>query len=479
MRNKKTIKIAGAVLLTMMNIVCSCRVDEIPGLEARYVSGVVATENGIETKAAASSQHLRTVEIDEAGLNLFVTLSRSVNTSNPFAGGVATKGAIISEAGIGFKMAMVTNEGKLYKEGTAEPSGTGDYWSMYSGGAKVEWPSNADAGTTYDFYAFLGGQQTFTYGRPSQLGYTGNDPAPADAQGVTGDAQAMQDVLVAYTADFVHDHATYATKAGLVPLHFYHALAAVRFNVTPDVRRVTINGIAKDGVAKVVDVDPSEEDDFTKAFEWTAGETKVSYSQSNTGSAEDLTFFIVPQTLSEVTITFEVEKDGVTHQITTPAGRLGTTAWTAGYIYKYTIDSATEGNVGIRVVEKFLANLKTKDNVGVRNVARSTVYVRAYVVGNWCDDNHNVVASWDGSAITYEAGENKPWFKDGKYYYFKNPLVGYATTDDLIKTFTDNSAAPKAGLHLELKVLSQGIEWDKEKVKVKTAWGESIASRLN
>lgn len=470
----------GAVLLA--NIFCSCRVDEIPGLEVRYVSGVVSTENGIETKAASAAQHLQTVEINEDGLDLFVTASRSVNTDNPFTGGAATKGAIITEAQIGFKMAMVTSAGKLYKEGTAEYSGTGDYWSMFSGGAKVEWPSDADAGVPYDFYAFLGNVQEFTYGETSQLSYTGNTPEPADAMGKTGDAQAMQDVLVAYTADFVHDHATYATKAGLVPLHFYHALAAVRFNVTPDVRRVTINGVAKDGVANVLSVDPTEEDDFTKAFSWTAGKTKVSYSQSNTGKAEDLTFFIVPQTLSEVTVTFEVEKDGITHQITTPAGRLGTSSWTAGYIYKYTIDSATEGNVGIRVVEEFLANVSTKNHIGARSSARSTVYARAYVVGNWClEGSHVVYAPWSDKDVKYEiTGEGAPWFKYGDYYYCKDPIVAYTSSEDLIKQYIENKASrPRGDLHLELHVLTQAVEWDAAKANVTAAWGSEVASRLN
>ncbi len=440
----------------------SCQKDEIKGgADSRYVTLAVTAEEGVETKSAGSM--FETVEIVEDGMSLFVDASVSVNRMNPFTA-VATKGAEVTKENIEeFNVLMTGTNGDTFSAaGIAKPETSGmSHWAIYNDTKKVEWP-NHDGSVKYDFLAYY--LQSTNSSFATSGAYTGPES--------TVSAKDMNDFLVAKTYGRTHSESTYHSGEDNVPIHFYHPLAAVKFNVNGAViTKVTINNLKKDGTVAVKDVEYMDNVSFASAIEWSDLSGKVSYSQSFTETNSEM-FFIVPQDLADVTLTFDIIKDGATHQFSTKAKNLGTASWDAGYVYNYTVDTNPAGNVGITVVEDtFNATSNIKEHVRVHNDMRSTTFIRAYVLANWCNAKGVIVSNYDG-----EIGYNEAdWTKSGKFYYSNSPVVGFTDSKDLVSRFTFNrNEKPADNLHLEVKIIAQAIEWDSSVSEAKdAAWSSS------
>lgn len=132
------------------------------------------------------------------------------------------------------------------------------------------------------------------------------------------------------------------------------------------------------------------------------------------------------------------------------------------------------GEVTCKVVEDFKDGYATKKNVAIENTGNTTAYIRAAIVGNWVNDEGEVVASadpwtFDNSII------GSGWAKgsDG-YYYHKAPVDAGKQTSDLFDSYTAPSDGPD-GAHLEMTIICQAIQSEPAKV-VTRVWPVTVGS---
>lgn len=446
---------------------------------------------------ASSDEWLQPVDLSEAGFSLIVTPSISVNTAAPVPQNDGTKGAIVTKeslladcAASGIPMYMLTTAGgsTSAKEGVLKQNadGSDEFWSLYgSDGKKIDWVEASEmSGATASFFSYYDKASAeviaavdytalkFTYtGRVSQFSLGTSDPGDAI------DASKMEDFIVAYTASIDHqtDHGT-NTQTNSVSLHYYHPLAAVRF-VAPtgdssvSISRVTISNVKTGGtVTYNTGTDISSATAFKTAFNWVPGDARGNYAQKFSSEVNDMTFFIVPQSLDDVVVTFNiVHTSGGTeheHQLTAQASKLGTTSWDQGYIYTYTLDTNALGKVDIDILENFTPGGTVKSNVRIENLVQSTAFVRAKAVAYWCTDSGKIIANCPLPDTIYNTTN---WLKgvDG-YYYCNLPVRGYSESPVFINSFTQPSAADSGianadqiyGLHVEMSIMAQAVESD-------------------
>lgn len=174
----------------------------------------------------------------------------------------------------------------------------------------------------------------------------------------TEDAKAQPDLMLAYNS-------TEKTADGSVPMHFRHALAAIRFQtkdvVTGTIKSISVGGVygqgscVFDGAAalagdKVVD----ENSAMPECFTWTTTGRVTEYTQAinveNTqGTSQDVTanageattFMMIPQQLTdEAYIIVEIETpEGTLVKFSGLIGTDGAT-WEAGKTYTYIISAS-------------------------------------------------------------------------------------------------------------------------------------------
>lgn len=113
------------------------------------------------------------------------------------------------------------------------------------------------------------------------------------------------------------------------------------------------------------------------------------------------------------------------------------------------------GEVTCKVVEEFDGT--TKENVAIENTGNTTAYIRAAIVGNWVNDEDEVVASADPWSFDNEI-IGSGWAKgnDG-YYYHKAPVDAGKQTSNLFNSYTAPSDGPE-GAHLEMTIICQAIQ---------------------
>lgn len=199
---------------------------------------------------------------------------------------------------------------------------------------------------------------------------------------VPADFQAQKDLLFAYNVEARHFNETDSgyevdPNNGVGTRHngkfdskfdvrFYHALAAVKFVLAPEegtsglaagtktiskntnVRKITLSGVLDSGTCAV---SGSGTGAGTVSFVWTPGSTTkdfvYEYDESDpkllgrrggsTGfcSAEDGVLFMIPQNLSDVTITVEFMKFNNPSSTVTRTRAISTSKWEAGKYYVY------------------------------------------------------------------------------------------------------------------------------------------------
>ncbi len=172
------------------------------------------------------------------------------------------------------------------------------------------------------------------------------------------DAEAQPDLMFAYNS-------TAKTADGSVPMHFRHALSAIRFKtddvVSGTIKSITIGNVygkgtcVFDGTAALASEKVTGDDsEMPACFTWTAaGEADCSYMQTINvanvqGTPQDLTanageattFMMIPQTLPAdafVKVVIETE-DGFSVVF---QGSIGGGSWEAGKTYTYTISASS------------------------------------------------------------------------------------------------------------------------------------------
>ncbi len=125
------------------------------------------------------------------------------------------------------------------------------------------------------------------------------------------------------------------------------------------------------------------------------------------------------------------------------------------------------------IEETFPDPYTEKEDVYINNPGEVDVYVRAKVVGNWCDEEGNIVTAWNDN-IVYNAED---WEKGGDgYYYHKGKVAAGGKTGNLFDSYTYTSADIPAGAHhLEMTILHQSVQAEPAQA-VMDLWGEAAAA---
>ena len=128
----------------------------------------------------------------------------------------------------------------------------------------------------------------------------------------------------------------------------------------------------------------------------------------------------------------------------------------------------TPGEMSSTITEEF--NKTTKSSVVINNTGDTSAYIRVAVVGNWQDDEGNVVEAWTPA---FTVGTD--WIKgsDG-YYYYTKPVAKGGSTTDLLGSSISGTDSSKPGLHLEVTVIQQSIQAEPTSAVVE-AWGVTVS----
>ena len=150
---------------------------------------------------------------------------------------------------------------------------------------------------------------------------------------------------------------------------------------------------------------------------------------------------------------------------------IGTVGGTIAWLQVKTdpiVNVFTPGTVDCEVEEDTFDRV-TKKNVKIQNTGDTKAYIRAAIVGYWCDTEGNIVAPWDNPIETPTG-----WSKSGDYYYCDTAVEPSEYTPVLITSYTAPDA-PVEGAHLVIDILAQAIQAEPEKARTE-AWGYPAAS---
>jgi len=483
MKTIKSLSLAVFSILAANFVFTSCNLDELTGgRNGGKISIVVSSDAGVTTKSLAESKIYETIDLSTEDFPFYLSLTQSPYTASPFSEPM-TKGTVVTTDNIkdrtSFNINMLLNGSTDYEA----IDGTKNNRALYSDGEwtlehHAEFPDGKD--DKLDFWAFsYGNECTYTKGSSfAEFTYTGITPGNN-----FNDAESMTDFLVANTKGQTEVN-------NPVNIHFYHALAAVRFNIPASFIteleadqykqvKVRISGVKKSGTATYTGTAP-------EYFEWELGEesASVSYTQTifdinNTDytSAEytqnnikgvypeaSRTLFIIPQELDNVMMTFYIVNNKNKEYVLSTK-KLAASEWKPGYIYNYTVGNDVMGTVGVKVTENVFDKV-AKENVRVELTSSAASYIRVAIVANWFTSgtSSKVYAPYTG-VIEYNTTK---WVKspyDG-YYYYKNPILGYTSTEALIgegeNAFKCTSPEPASpfNLHVEMNIIAQAVTYD-------------------
>lgn len=310
---------------------------------------------------------------------------------------------------------------------------------------------------------------------------------------VPANASDQTDILMGYyKGDGTTGTGDDAKRTGTAGIHFYHPLTAVTFKAgtidgIKSINDISISGIYGSGKATMnattvgnAEADPDNRK-VEEAFTWSdcSGSITLSQSVSTSGapaSGAELgeAFLLIPQQFDDkstarISVTLTLD-DGSSCTLYSP---LISTEWLAGHSYCYTI-GYTEGNVSVTTEGGFTPASVT--NVAVSNTGDISGYVRVLVIANWVNASGDIVQSinLESEGTFTEMATSDKWVKhtDG-YYYYKKGLSPGSTTTPLFGSYTP-TAAPSAGLSLDMRVISQGVKYTEDAALAKSAWGTGI-----
>lgn len=323
------------------------------------------------TKAGEDPVAVRTIDIpgEDATDGLFITEYVSYNTDGipgylPTKGAVTTTGSINSD-GEEFKIDAYLSA-DIASMTDAEVSDKNNFHfidgkTVICDGSEWNWNGidaplwrNKVATTFWSYYPVEVAGRTLTL--PADL--AGNDDQaklsftyslPASCTGTPYiDAQNQQDLLFAY------NNKTYTGEDNTVNIHFYHALAAIRFDVTEiagvKIESIEIQGIKSSGkcdvtaplaINKFIWTNQSDVRSFKQDFDIDTDFTLNSKNRNTQPDGSEKVFFMIPQTLTsaaELVVTFT--RDGSSEPVTRSifiSEDSQTHQWEAGKYYTYAI----------------------------------------------------------------------------------------------------------------------------------------------
>ena len=328
------------------------------------------------------------------------------------------------------------------------------------------------------------------------------------------DAEHQMDILVGVDKNNKDE----SSKAHI---SLYHALTGVRFvmgetldDMPSKLTSVSLNNFYSKGTAtfdpavvfdsthpKVTWSELSELKNFTQGFP-----DYASWSEGNsfdTSPDKSKTFMVIPQKLdnnAELAIYLasalhpEVLKLSV---IASEETSLKDWSNYAGKMITFRISSYV-GLVSVKVEDTCNEEAGAKSNIEITNDGNADIFVRAEIVGNWINEDGEVLASWKednsyGSFVTSRGTDSdlsevldQNWEKaaDGFYYYKYYIRPGQILKHNMFDTFTltgkpiDTSGSWSGQVKmqiygLEMAILVQAVRADNSKTAAKLAWGNS------
>lgn len=289
-----------------------------------------------------------------------------------------------------------------------------DIWSISD-------PKKLTRKDNFIFYAYANSGNTANF----SLSNTSKDSQSLQYV-VPESASDQNDILLGdYSGNTIPDGEVSPT--GKVSLRFAHPLTAVVFKLgsienIDYVKEISISGVYSKGT---VTHTPG------LTFDW--GSTKegsMEVSQSKEGGLEvdaetgyiGVPFVLIPQELVEKPVTFTIlvhTEDG--KDVSLKAIR-DVEDWAAGECNVYTIQ---EDDNFVEILGDLSSGIKFK------NTSSSPAYIRAALVGNFYDDNNNIVSSWYG---TFTSGNG--WTKEADgFYYYDTPVASDNSSNPVISSF--------------------------------------------
>ena len=262
-----------------------------------------------------------------------------------------------------------------------------------------------------------GGETTFSYTSPTT-------------------AEAQQDIIFSYVKMSKADH-NKALPNGY-PVHFYHALTAVKFAISNELAErnkygIKVTGLSFIGLKNtgtcVVNVGAEEfadkitwdasktadDNTMTQAFVYEEGDSKDKYvvnlsssdnpsnlpasfyaggvSQNLNKADASYTFWVIPQAFAAndgAILRIDYEMNGTSEYMEVPLSIIAKKAWGAGELRTYTF-KLDDVNMKIEDTVTPAGNLtnayegSVKSNPIVTNTGNKNAYVRAAIVGQWWD----------------------------------------------------------------------------------------------
>ena len=298
---------------------------------------------------------------------------------------------------------------------------------------------------------------------------------------VRADAVTQSDLVIARTV------ADRNTGNGGVSLSFIHPLTSVTFSAGDVrdgiIRTISLKNIMGSGEcvydgSSIVWTPSGSPATFIQTFNATVSEGL--YGQPVTLAGEPLgerTFMVIPQTLGTGTAIEVVFDDGVeTSVLSYP---LDGTEWLAGMNCNYRISLTPNypDGYGISVEETF--DGYEKSHVSMKNNTEKNLYIRAAIIANWVDADGSIVApcniQTDGSISGFDVfsvGGRWTLHSDG-FLYYKKAIRPGKNTLDLFTKYTPGTPAV-AGSMLEMTIMIQGVEYDKNMKLAEKAWGVNL-----
>lgn len=401
---------------------------------------------------------------------------------------------------------------------------TSDQWPISAGwatGYHYYWPKSLPL----DFWSiapnnaitsgYVTNANVNTEANPNTLSFSYATPKSSDGK---SDAVSQPDVAVAFDGAVVfgmEGHVSDGNTYGV--LNFQHVFSGVRFvgGVVSEgkLTYIKIKNVLSQGTCtytpssspSIVWSDTVSQSDFTQKFDVQLNEcteiTTPDDYQMITDSIDEngdtvtvRTFMFIPQDVKKVLIDLEFDGDlyeNVPLYVKKEDGTSTPEKWESGKMYTYVLN-IQGGNVYVDVEEEF--DKAVKQNVVSVNTGKQDSYMRMAVVANWVDSEGNIVESCDWmtsgvDSLGWATDDSKLWqLQADGYFYYKHAIkrrdeitsgddegkFTCYTTSSLFKSFTPG-LPPREGLDLEMIIIAQSVQYDKDKKHIKTAWGDAAA----
>lgn len=450
MKITRICKVAAFAALAVMSVSC---VEEINnGKNGKSFSFKVGAVSQIETKSVEREVDVFHTPYEVEGVKFTLTSSVSNNFDNPFDQDMVTKGSMIDTEGLQtiskFKMNITSLDGYENNYSNVDVDYASNEWTIsHSAYGNITWPDyTMTNGMKFDAW-YNGAKSTYQNGT-----YTISSSSATDSE----------DFLLAQTV---------LKKEGLVPLTFYHPLAAIRFVIKGldsglKVKSITLKNYNKSGSVSF----------DGKNSTWSGLSSKGDYTEtlnvSELASADaTTTFFVIPQSVSDCkfVVVFDANGKETTFEINAPTAGLTGDKLEAGKYYTYTISGG--GVVDIDSVADLDNNKVTFKNTGTL-----PVYVRAALVFYYEREGSDVIiAPWYGDIIP-PVGHELDWdwtlASDGFFYSKSAVAVDAEINFEYLMLENDMSgtgAHPTGQVYLEKYVSVQAIDAS-DKTQAKSAW---------